>query len=131
MHKPPLYKLAFAIAFAGVAAAQTRLLALKDYFQIEQVSAPTLSSDGRKVAYVRTRIVEAENKRQGEIWVVPVDHSVPPGRVSDAAVNAANPRWSPDGKLLAYSAGGGQWFVRMETPRYSPSSEPFQIPGVT
>ncbi|HMF76050.1 MAG TPA: S9 family peptidase [Bryobacteraceae bacterium] len=121
-----MYKLLFAFALAGIAAAQPRQIELKDYYQIESVSVPTLSADGRKVAFVRTRIIEAENKRHSEIWVAAADRSSPPVRVSVSAVSATNPRWSPDGKLLAYS-GGGEWFVHMD----SPEGRPFHISGVS
>ena len=124
MYKPPLYKLAFLAAFAALGTAQQRPLELKDYYQIESVSAPALSPDGRKVAYVRTHIIEAENKRCTEIWVAEADGSKPPARASNPAVSATNPRWSPDSKLLSYSEGGAQWFVSADKP------EPFHIPGV-
>jgi dipeptidyl aminopeptidase/acylaminoacyl peptidase len=120
-----MYKLAWVFAFAGMAAAQPRPIELKDYFQIESVSAPVLSPEGRKVAFVRTHIIEAENKRRSEIWMAEPENSAPPSRISDPAVNATNPRWSPDGKLLAYTAGGTQWFVSMDRPG------PFHIPGVS
>jgi dipeptidyl aminopeptidase/acylaminoacyl peptidase len=124
MYKPLLYKLAFVCAFAAIAAAQQRPLELKDYYQIESVSSPALSPDGRKVAYLRTHIIEAENKRRSEIWVAEADGSKSPARVSNPAVNATNPRWSSDSKLLSYSEGGSQWFVSADKP------EPFHIPGV-
>jgi Tol biopolymer transport system component len=121
-----MYRLAFALTLYGIAAAQPRPIELKDYYQLESVSAPTLSPDGRQIAYVRTRIVEAENKRHSEIWLTAADGSLPPVLVSDPAVSATNPCWSPDGKLLAYS-GGGQWFVHTETA----GGAPFHIPGVS
>jgi dipeptidyl aminopeptidase/acylaminoacyl peptidase len=114
------------LAFAAALAAQPRPIELKDYYQLETVSSPMLSPDGRRVAFVRTKIVEADNKRRSEVWVVPADRSAEPMRVSDPAVSAANPRWSPDGKLLAYTAGG-QWFLHMDVP----NPEPFRIAGVS
>jgi dipeptidyl aminopeptidase/acylaminoacyl peptidase len=119
-------KLAFAFALATIAAAQPRPVELKDYYQLDTIAAVTLSPDGRKVAFVRTRIIETENKRHSEIWVAAADGSAPPVRVSDPAVSATNPRWSPDGKLLSYS-GGGQWFLHMDG---AGGEQPFHIPGV-
>ena len=117
--------LLIAFALLGTALAQRQPLQLKDYYQIESVSEPTLSPDARQVAFTHTRISEADNKRLSEIWLAPADGSTPPRRISDPAVSATNPRWSADGKLLAYTSAG-QWFVRIGAP----DQTPFHIPGV-
>lgn len=88
--------------------AQTRPVQLADYYTLESVSGTALSPDGRGVAYVRSHIIEAENRRHSEIWV---DGE----RVSEAGANATGPRWSPDGKLLAYTTlrPAATWVVKM------------------
>lgn len=119
------------------ASAQTRPLALSDYYRVETVNGTTLSPDGRTVVYVRTFIVESENRRHSEIWAVPADGSGPARRLTNPAFSSSGPRWSPDGRLLAFTsrrrvvtAGGLQeesiWFLRMDTT----GGEAFQIPGV-
>ena len=79
-----------------------RPLELKDYFRIESADSPAISPDGSRVAFVRSFIVEAENRRHSEIWLVPSDGSAAPTRVTDPALTASGPRWSPDGKLLSF-----------------------------
>jgi dipeptidyl aminopeptidase/acylaminoacyl peptidase len=120
-----MYRLVFACSLGSVLFAQPRPIELKDYYRIEAVSAPALSPDGRRVAFVRTRIDEAANKRISSIWLAPADGSSAPVLLSEASVSATAPRWSSDGKLLTYTSEG-QWFLHMDTA----DPKPFQIPGV-
>jgi len=129
--------LAFVVAAASAAVSTARPLTLQDYYRIVAVQAPAMSPDGKWVAFVRSSIVEAENRRQGELWIAAADGSAPPRRISDPAVNASAPRWSPDGQLLAFSGrrrgaaagddeGGSIWFLRADRL----DEAPFHIQGV-
>ena len=77
-----------------------RMPALADYYRLESVGSPAISPDGGQVAFVRTRILEEENRRHSEIWLVSTAGDAPPVRLSSTAVSASNPGWSPDGKYL-------------------------------
>ena len=112
---------------AGAASAQHRRpVALEDYYRFKNVGSPALSPDGSQVAFVVTTVLEDQNRRRTEIRLAPADGGREAVRLTDPAANAASPRWSPDGRLLSYSAAGGRWFLPMAEAR----SEPYQITGV-
>ncbi|MFN8059003.1 MAG: S9 family peptidase [Vicinamibacterales bacterium] len=139
-------RLAWASALAGVclgapnaAFGQKRAVALEDYFRVETATASSLSPDGRAVAYVRTRVDRDGDRRVGELWLADVDGSTAPRRLSPPDVSAGSPRWSPDGRLIVYSARpldasrattaaptSPIWFLRVDTP----DARPYQIAGV-
>src|SRR5580658_2234884 len=78
-----------------------RPIQLEDYYRIEGAATPAISPDGRWVVFARSTIVEAENQRHTELWIAPSDASAPAERLIPGS--SSNPRWSPDGKLLAFS----------------------------
>ena len=111
--------------------AQARPWQATDYYKLTAVAAPQLSPDGRRVAFTVTTVVEDKDKRHTEIWLAAADGSARPFRFTNPATEAANPVWSPDGALLAFSSrreGSDDdiWFLRTTAP----GGEAFQIPGV-
>ncbi len=115
------------------ASAQTprRPIGLEDFYRFETVSSPAIAPDGRRVAFVRTVVEEAENRRRSEIWLAPSDGAAPPIRLFGRGGSATEPVWSPDGQLLVFRRrqggiqGEGIWALDL-----SRLGEPFQIDGL-
>ena len=92
--------------FVADLAAQTRRApTLEDYYRVESVGSPAISPEGQRVAYVRTRVLEQENRRHGELWLVDVSGGAgEPRRLTDDSFDASAPRWNPDGRTLVFAA---------------------------
>jgi dipeptidyl aminopeptidase/acylaminoacyl peptidase len=73
----------------------------EDYFSFQFISDPHISPDGVTAAYVLTTIDQKKNRRESSVWLVRVDGSAPPRRLSAEGFTSNSPRWSPDGKTLA------------------------------
>src|ERR1700730_12981214 len=94
--------LLLALAGHDVTHAQTkRGITPEDYLSFEFISDPHLSPDGKAVAYVLTTIDQKKNRRESSIWVLLVDASAPPHRLSAEGFSSSSPRWSPNGNTLA------------------------------
>src|SRR5438093_3496661 len=93
----------FLIFVIGQAQQQTpRGITPEDYFSFEFISDPHVSPDGRLVAYVVTKIDRAQNRRNSSIWMAATDGSRAPWQFTTAPQSSTSPRWSPDGKSLAF-----------------------------
>src|SRR5437016_6656107 len=83
------------------APAAPRNITIDDYFQIRDVSQPEISLDGQWVVYaVRTRMLK-DDKNEQRLWMVST-HGGDPIPMTAEGVSSSHPRWSPDGKYLAF-----------------------------
>src|SRR5262250_2014378 len=97
-----LLLLAVAIAVVAQGSGTLRGITPDDYFAFEFASDPNISPDGKLVAYVVTKIDRAQNRRNSSIWMVATDGSRAPWQFTTSPQNSNSPRWSPDGKSIAF-----------------------------
>src|SRR5207248_2641285 len=95
-----------AVAHLGLAhgAAQTpRPMTLVDVLNVPRITSPQLSPDGKDVVYVQSQADWKANKRVTHLWRVSVDGGQP-AQLTTGAEGENTPRWSPDGKTIAFAA---------------------------
>ena len=71
-----------------------------DVFELEWASDPQISPDGAHVVYVRNAMDIMSDRRTASLWIVGWDGS--DHRPLTTGGSERSPRWSPDGKRLAY-----------------------------
>ncbi|HAT8639891.1 TPA: prolyl oligopeptidase family serine peptidase [Legionella pneumophila] len=85
-----------------------RLPELNDLYRIQDISEPDLSPDGKWVAYTVSQLNAKDNISTTEVWKVSVD-SKSSQRITFAEDSSSSlPKWSPNGKWLAYLSDGGK-----------------------
>jgi dipeptidyl aminopeptidase/acylaminoacyl peptidase len=98
--------------------AQTkRGLSPTDLSAIKDVSDAQISPDGSKVVYVISEAAPDRSRMVSRLWIVPTSGGEPK-RLTTGAANESTPRWSPDGKWIAFYSNrdqqDGLWIVPAE-----------------
>ena len=83
------------------AAAQKRAITEKDIFDFAWVGDPQVSPDGAVVVFVKVTVNAARTNYDTSLWTVPTSGNEEPRRLTSGS-HDSSPRWSPDGKYLAF-----------------------------
>ncbi len=93
---------AFALLACGSALAAPRGFTVEDLVNLDRVSDPRLSPDGKQVVFQLRETDYAANKGLMSLWLVPADGLSPPRRLTANSQTSVSPRWSADGRAIYF-----------------------------
>jgi dipeptidyl aminopeptidase/acylaminoacyl peptidase len=90
----------------GSVAQAKRPITFEDLVKIQRISEPQLSPDGKWIAYVQGAVNLEANKTLRHIWLMPAEGGEP-RQLTRGEGSDTRPRWSPDGRSIAFISNRG------------------------
>jgi dipeptidyl aminopeptidase/acylaminoacyl peptidase len=90
-----------------VRAQSPRPMGIVDMLNIPRLSDPQISPDGRDILFTRGEADWKVGRRVSQLWRARLDGGVPV-QLTHGAEGVGSPRWSPDGRTIAFTAKRGE-----------------------
>lgn len=98
----------------SLSAQSKRGLQPEDLFNYKEVADANIAPDGSRVAYTVTEVSADRSRNVTHIWIVSTSGGEPKRLTKDEA-DDSNPRWSPDGKWIAFYKQDGLWIANPDS----------------
>ena len=102
MRKRTSIVLVFLLLAAIPRAAEKRFITEKDLLKFTWIADPQIAPDGSAIAFVRVTVNEKENRYETSLFTVPTSGAEAPRQLT-SHVRDTMPRWSPDGRRIAFA----------------------------